>query len=85
MCVVCICLIVVSFNIWLQEEYDELLKYAVVVPTIEAGSLPKILHEAKGSLLHDLIGEINPPQLNRQGSARRQPTDGAESDGDGMP
>ena len=40
-----------------------------------------ILHDAKGSLLHDLIGQMNQDQPEVH--ARRQPTDGAEDDDGG--
>ena len=33
----------------LQEEYDELLKYAVVVPTYDPRQLPKSLKDLRGS------------------------------------
>ena len=55
----------------LQEEYDELLKYAVVVPTIDPGSLPNILHNARGSFLQDIMGQMNQQYTN--GVARNQP------------
>ena len=51
------------------------------MPTIDPGSLPKILHDAKGSLLHDLIGQMNQDQPEVH--ARRQPTDGAEDEDGG--
>ena len=57
------------------------MKYVVVEPTIDPGSLPKILHDAKGSLLHDLIGQMNQDQPEVH--ARRQATDGAEDEDGG--
>lgn len=33
----------------LQDEYDELLKYAVVVPSYDIGSLPQTLSDLRGS------------------------------------
>ena len=51
------------------------------MPTIDPGSLSKILHDAKGSLLHDLIGQMNQDQP--EAHARRQPIDGAEDEDGG--
>ena len=33
----------------LQDEYDELLRFAVVVPSYDVGSIPRTLQDLKGS------------------------------------
>ena len=65
-----------------QEEYDELLKYAVVVPTIDTSSLPRMLHDAKGSFLRDVMGQIG-QQLTNGGTRGQASHHGSENDDDG--
>ena len=42
--------ILTSLFIRLQDEYEELLKYAVVVPKIDVDDLPRVLADSKRQL-----------------------------------
>ena len=44
------------FCMFTQEEYEELLKYAVIVPTYDPQTLPKTLQDLRGSFPHNGIG-----------------------------
>ncbi len=58
----------------LQEEYDELLQFAVVVPSYKPETLPKTLSDLRGSF-------IPQPYYHHQ----QQDDDGNQSDDEGMP
>jgi centrosomal protein POC5 len=54
-----------SISSTMQDEYDELLRYAVVVPSYDPSSLPAKIIDSKGSFSEKIVGQSN----DRQGAS----------------